>query len=66
MILYYEAHFQYIELWCLMAPSPIFQLYRDGHIFLLEYPLKTTDLQQVADKTLSHNVVSSASSHELD
>ena len=52
--------------WCLMPPSPIFQLYRDSHIFLLEYPLKTTDLQQVADKTLSHNIVSSASSLELD
>jgi hypothetical protein len=49
-----------------MALSPIFQLYRDGHIFLLEYPLKITDLPQVAGKTLSHNVVSSASSLELD
>ena len=29
-----------------------------------EYPEKTTDLAQVNDKLLSHNVVSSASTHE--
>ena len=29
-----------------------------------EYPEKTTDLSQVTDKTLSHNVVSSTPRHE--
>jgi hypothetical protein len=46
----------------LMPFSTLFQLHRGGQFYCWrkpEYPEKTTDLSQVTDKTLSHNVVSS-------
>ena len=44
-------------LWCLMPPSTIIQLYLGGQ-FYRGGPEKTTDQSHVADKFLSHNVVS--------
>ena len=49
----------WVILWCLTTLSITFQLYHGGQFYWRmtpEYPEKTTDLQQVTEKTISHNV----------
>ena len=56
-------------LWCLTPFSRIFHLHRGGQFYCwrkLEYPEKTTDLLQLIDKLLSHNVISCTPSHQFD
>jgi hypothetical protein len=65
--IYIELSLAWLQLWCVMLLSTIFQLYRGDQLYWwrkLEYPEKTTYLSQVIEKSLSHNVISSTPSHE--